>query len=500
VGPGNIVIRIGADAGQAVSELGKTNKALGDTMSHSEKMSAGLSKAAVPAAAALAGIGFAAVDAAKAAAEDAQAQKILANALKNATGASDKQIASTEDWISSISRATGVADDELRPALGTLVRSTHDVSKAQALMQNALDISAATGKDLNSVTDALAKGYAGQTTALTRLVPGISDAAKKSKDFSVIMAEVNANTKGAAADAASTAAGQFKIFQNQANELKESLGASLLPVLNTLAPMLVTLADFAAKNTTAIKILVGAVAALSAGILVANAAMKVYKATQTAIQIATKAWTAVQWLLNAALSANPIGLVVVAVAALTAAIVVAYKKSDTFRAIVTAAMNAVKGAVDAVSRAFNWLLGQARAAFDWIVGHWKLALFAFGPIGAAVYVIVTNFDKLKAAAQAAWDTIVKGVNGVLGAIQAVIDKVKDLIGWIGRIHVPHIDLPGPFAAGGPAAGARGVTATAGGTVVNVYGTADPDGTARAIARTLKARDRRIGYVYRTTAY
>ena len=499
MGPGNIVIRIGADAGQAIGELGKTNKALGDTMSHSEKMSAGLSKAAVPAAAALAGIGIAAVDAAKAAAEDAQAQKILANALKNATGASDKQIASTEDWISSISRATGVADDELRPALGTLVRSTKDVSKAQELMQNALDISAATGKDLNSVTDALAKGYAGQTTALTRLVPGISDAARKSKDFSVIMAEVNANTKGAAADAASTAAGQFKIFQNQANELKESLGASLLPVLNTLAPMLVKLADFAAKNTTAIKILVGAVAALSAGILAANAAMKVYKATQTAIQIATKAWTAVQWLLNAALSANPIGLVITAVAALTAGIVLLYTKSETFRKIVTAAMNAVKAGVDAVGRAFNALLGYARSAFDWIVGHWKLALFAFGPIGAAVYVIVTNFDKLKNAAQAAWNTIVNGVNAVLAAIQNVIDRVKSLIGWIGKIHVPHIDLPGPFAVAGAPTG-RTAVPLAGGTVVNVYGTADPDGTARAIARTLKARDRRIGYVYRTTAY
>jgi len=500
-GPGNIVIKIGADAGQAVRELSTVDKSLGDTMTHSEKMSAGLQKAALPAAAALGAIGFAAVDAAKAAAEDAQAQKILANTLKNATGATDKQVASTEDWISSISRATGVADDELRPALGTLVRSTHDVSKAQELMQNALDISAATGKDLNSVTDALAKGYAGQTTALTRLVPGISDAARASKDFDTIMQEVNANTKGAAADAASTAAGQFQILKVQAAELKESLGAALLPVLEALAPILLKVADFAAKNTTAIKILVGVVAALSAGILVANAALKAYKAAQVLIAVATKAWTAAQWLLNAALSANPLGLVIAAVAALAAGLVIAYKKSETFRAVVTGAMNAVKGAVDAVGRAFAWLWQQAKNAFDWIVGHWKLALFAFGPIGAAVYVIVQNFDKLKAAAQAAFDYIRGAVSAVAGAIQAVIDKVKDLVAWFGKIHVPKIDLPGPFTvATGSSSSSRGAAAYMGGTTVNVYGTVDPDGTARAIARTLKARDRRIGYVYRTTAY
>ena len=95
-------------------------------------------------------------------------------------------------------------------------------------------------------------------------------------------------------------------------------------------------AGFAAKNTTAIKILVGVVAALSAGILVANAAMKVYAAGQIIVKAATAAWTAAQWLLNAALAANPIGLVIVAVAALGAALVLAYTKSETFRNIVKA--------------------------------------------------------------------------------------------------------------------------------------------------------------------
>src|SRR5215470_10416118 len=112
-------------------------------MSSSEKMSAGLSKAALPAAAALTGIGIAAISATKAAAEDAAAQQHLAGVMERTTGATSKQIAATETWIAQTARATGVSDDQLRPALEKLVTATGDVGKSQKLMQQALDISAA---------------------------------------------------------------------------------------------------------------------------------------------------------------------------------------------------------------------------------------------------------------------------------------------------------------------------------------------------------------------
>ena len=138
-GPGNILIKIGADAGQAVRELSKTDKALGSTMTTSEKMGAGLKKAALPAAAALGAIGYAAIGATKAAAEDAAAQDHLAGVLKRTAGATDAQVKATEDWISKTSLATGVADDELRPAMENLVGATHSVSKSQKEMQAAGD-------------------------------------------------------------------------------------------------------------------------------------------------------------------------------------------------------------------------------------------------------------------------------------------------------------------------------------------------------------------------
>jgi phage-related protein len=342
--------------------------------------------------------------------------------------------------------------------------------------------------------------------------------------MSAIMSELADKTGGAMAAQAETATGQYAIFTNQMNELKESLGAGLLPVIESLMPVLSAMADFAADNTTTIEILVGVVAALSAGILVANAAMKAYAAAQVVVKAATAAWTAAQWLLNAALSANPIGVVIVAVAALAAGIVIAYQKSETFRNIVTAAFGAVKTAVAAVTGAFESLLAGAKSAFDWVVDHWKVALFFFGPIGAAVGLIASNFGAIKSAADAAYDFIVKtwkvgsfafgpieaaisaiaaAFSSITSAVQAAIGAVQSLIGWLGKIHVPSIHLPdlNPFSAPMPAlAGVSGRAAgagaaampAAGGVTINVYGSLDPEGTARAIKRVLSDHDRRAG--------
>ena len=486
-GVGNILIKVGADAGQAVRELSTVDKALGSTQSTSQKMSAGLKKAALPAAAALGAIGVAAIGATKAAAEDAAAQEHLAGVMERTAGATKAQVAQTESFISATSRATGVADDELRPAMEQLVTATGNVAKAQKEMKLALDISAASGKSVEEVTKAMALAHTGQTAKLEKLIPGLSQAAKESDNMGRIMGELATKTKGAAAESAGTAAGQFKIFQVQVAELQESLGAALLPVVTALAPVLLHLADIAGKNTKVIEILVGVVAALAAGILVANAAMKIYAAVQIAVKAATAIATAAQWLFNAALAANPIGLVVIALAALAAGIYLAYTRSATFRSIVSAAMDAVKDAVQGLDRAFDSLRGAATWAFNWISDHWKLALFAFGPIGAAVYLIATNFDKIKSAAQAAHDAIWT----VIRAIERLIDKLPD-------IHFPKFPhIPGLRLAPAPELAAAGTTSaraapSAGGLTVNVYGAVDPEGTARAIRRVLERHDRRQG--------
>ena len=497
-GPGNILIKIGADASQAVRELGKTDKALGSTMSTSEKMGAGVKKAALPAAVALGAIAVAAVDATKAAMADAAAQEHLSGVLKRTAGATDKTVKATEDWISGVTRATGVTDDELRPAMETLVTATGDVGKAQKDMQAALDISAASGKDLESVSKAIALAHTGQTAKLEKLVPGLSAASKESDDMNMIMEELAKTTGGAMAESADTAAGQMKIMQAQTGELKESLGAALLPVVETLIPIMVKLADVASENTGVIKVLVGVVAVLAGGILAVNAAMKLYAAGSAIVKAATVAWTGVQWLLNAALNANPLGLIILALAAIAGGIYLAYTRSETFRRIVGDAMDVVKGAVQGLDRAFDALLNAARAAFNWVTDHWKLALFAFGPIGAAVYLISENFERIKNWANYAKDAIIN-------FIRAVTEPIKDLMELIGRIKLPKFPntrLPGPFSLPAPAMAAAGVSSTKAGAraasgagsplTINVYGAIDPEGTARAIRRVLQGHERRQG--------
>src|SRR5262245_63385689 len=131
-------------------------------MTTSEKMSAGIKKAALPAAAALGAIGYAALGATKAAAEDAAAQEHLAGVMKRTAGATDAQVKATEDWISKTSLATGVADDDLRPAMENLLTATGSVAESQKEMGAAMDIAAASGKSVTDVTKAMALAHQGQ--------------------------------------------------------------------------------------------------------------------------------------------------------------------------------------------------------------------------------------------------------------------------------------------------------------------------------------------------
>jgi uncharacterized protein YukE len=133
-----------------------------------------------------------------------------------------------ESFIDGMARATGVADDQLRPAMVTLVNATGDAAEAQRLMSLALDVSAGSGRDLSSVTMALSKAANGQTTALRRLGVPLSDAAVKSGDLRAVTAELNDVFGGQAARAANTYEGRIKRLGVAFGELQESLGTGFL--------------------------------------------------------------------------------------------------------------------------------------------------------------------------------------------------------------------------------------------------------------------------------
>jgi hypothetical protein len=172
------------------------------------------------------------IDGVKAAVEDEASQKQLAIALKNTTNATDAQIKSTEDYISKQQLAFGVADTKLRPALANLARATGDVGKAQQLTNLSMDIAAATGKDLETVSLTLAKAYNGNIGALTKLGIPLDDAIKKSGDFNLVQAELVKLFGGAAQANTQTYAGQLAIVTERVGELKEGIGIALLPTLS----------------------------------------------------------------------------------------------------------------------------------------------------------------------------------------------------------------------------------------------------------------------------
>lgn len=190
----------------------------------------------------------------------------------------------------------------------------------------------------------------------------------------------------------------------------------------------------------------------------------VMAAVQLTVAAATGAWTAAQWLLNAALNANPIGLIIAGIALLVVGIIIAYKHSETFRKIVSVAFHAV--------------LGAAQAVWHWFQRSWPLLLAILtGPIGIAVLVIHRHWGAIKAGAAAAKDWIVDKWNDLMGffnglparmtrAVSGLWNGLKDgfkaVVNWVidkwngleFRIpsvdtHIPGVGKVGGFSLGTP---------------------------------------------------
>ena len=219
-----------ADVDDLKKKLGEADKAV---ESNSSKISEfGKKAAAAFAVAAAAAVAYGtklAIDGVKAAIEDEQAQLRLAAALKSATGATEGQIQATEDYILKTSLATGVADEQLRPALQRLAVSTKDVNEAQKLLNLSLDIAKGRGLDLETVANALGRAQDGNTTALGRLGLGLSKAELSTLSFTEVQQKLSDLYGGAAAANAETFQGKIDRLKVGFDEAKEALGVALLP-------------------------------------------------------------------------------------------------------------------------------------------------------------------------------------------------------------------------------------------------------------------------------
>lgn len=250
--------------------------------------------------------------------------------------------------------------------------------------------------------------------------------------------------------------------------------------------------------------------------------------TQMAASAASKAWAAAQWLLNAALTANPIGLIILAIVAFVGIIVLAYNKVGWFRALVDAAWSGIKTAISAV---VSWFQNTAwpvlQTVIGYIVGYYKLLWTVFSTVagwiidkaGSLVSFFTKMPGRIAAAVSGLWDGL---KNAFRSAINWIIDKWNSLSFTIGGmsvnilgkdISVPSLTLSTPdiprLAAGGVVRRTPGgvlavlgegrydeqVTPldgrSAGGVVMNfhIQGDTDPAGAARRIIQIInEARD------------
>jgi|688.fasta_scaffold83761_5 hypothetical protein len=287
----------------------------------------------------------------KAASEDRKSQGLLAQALRNTVGATDQAIAGAEQYIKSTQLSTAVLDDELRPALATAVRATGSLAGGQKLLNTALDVSAGTGKDLGSVTNAISKAFNGNTASLRKLLPSIKDGA----DF---MQQLDTQFKGAAKTAADL--DPYKRLEVIFADIQETIGEALLPALEEFSNYLVTpegqknlrqvvdlfvimgqtvanVTKFILDNIVVVKALTAAVVFAKVSWTLLSGAVNIYTAATGKAVIATK-------LLRTALITTGIGALVVGLGFLAEGWINATEEQEKY-AVVTQGLPANFGQV-----------------------------------------------------------------------------------------------------------------------------------------------------------
>jgi hypothetical protein len=173
---------------------------------------------------------------------------------------------------------------------------------------------------------------------------------------------------GAATTKANTAQGQFQRLQLSLSETKETIGAALLPIIEKVLPVLTSFGNWASENTAVFLTVAGVIGGIAAAVLLVNGAMTAWAAITTA-------FTAIQTVFNAVMAMNPITLIIIAVVALVAALVIAYKKFDGFRNLVDGVFKFLKTAVgvwvDGVKLYFDVVYGIFKTLFNGIASLWN---------------------------------------------------------------------------------------------------------------------------------
>lgn len=344
----NITLRFLGDASQL-------NRVFNQVESQGARMGGGLKKGlglagigAASAGIAIAGFAKTSITAFK---DSEAAQGRLSDAYKRFPALASANIGALREYNTELSKKTRYDDDAT--ASGQAVLAQYGVTGAQLKQLTPLvqDYAAKTGKDMNTAAKDVGKALQGKGRALMSVGLNLKDAGSQGANFENVVKGLRGQVGGFAEREGKTAAGQSEILKNQFGELQEKVGAKLVPALTSLGDILLKVIDWFDRLSPGVKTALGVLTGVLGVVLVLTKAIQ--------------AWTAVQAMLNTVLLANPIGLVVIALAALAAALYLAWTKSETFRTIVITALQAVLNFFLGFVELF---VGGAAKAFGWVPG------------------------------------------------------------------------------------------------------------------------------------
>ena len=376
------------------------------------------------------------------AAEEANAASAtLAKTLQNAGDSTGQWAKHAEDLANTLMNQTGI-DDEVIKGAQSILATFHSVGQTAGTTGGAFDRASAAALDMSKA------GFGSVDSAATMLGKALEDPEKgltalgkagvtfsddqkaaikamvESGDKAGAMNAILQNVEGQVGGVATASATAGDKMKTAFGETQESLGQALLPAMQALAPILQSVAGFIQENAGWLVPLAGAVAAVTIAV----------------------------WAFNAALAANPIVLVTIAVAALVAGIILLWQNWDTV---------------------WSAVLSLIQTVWDWISTNWPLlAAILTGPFGIAVLLIVRNWDTIKSAVstavdfirnvmstvadiisapfRAAHDAINTVMEGVKTTFDWAIDHIKGIWNAFARfwnaieVDVPGVTMPGPI--------------------------------------------------------
>ena len=292
---------------------------------------------------------------------EAQAsQRQLEDAYARFPAVVDVPIEKMRELNDAIQAKTGADADDLAASQATLAQYGLTGKQIADLTPLLDDYAVKTGKDLPSAAEDLGKAMLGQGKALKGVGIDFADAGSVGANFDQVMGGLRTQVGGFATQEAGSAEGALRKLKTEFGDVQESVGEKLLPALVGAGQALLGFIDFVQQNS-------GVLAGLAAGLGIVVAGMVALNAQQAIMAAGgivnfIRAWAAQQAILNVIMSANPIAIVVIAIAALVAGLIIAYNTSEDFRRVVDGVFQAV-GAVGA------WLWNNALApAFRGIVG------------------------------------------------------------------------------------------------------------------------------------